>query len=168
MARWASRKPAPLCGFTICPVTWDASLVEQANPQQTGADGGRFLLDVSRSGYQANRTGEIDAVSEPSAHSIAVSPTIPDAATQTIAITEQGFVPLTVAVGPGNVVAFINVDLAEHAVNGSGWDSGLVAPGATHKVRATTETFAFADASDSLNKGMETGCEETLTAIPVL
>jgi len=110
---------------------------------------------VSRSGYQAYRTGEIDAVSEPLARTIALSPAIAEAATQTIAITEQGFVPPTVAVAPGSVVAFVNVDLVEHAVSGSGWDSGMLAPGATYKVRAATVgSFPYADATDALNKGV--------------
>ena len=142
---------------------WDAGLAGQTNPQVTSADGGYlftasdglFQLDVSRSGYQAYRTGEIDAASEPLTQAIALSPAIADAATQTIAITEYGFVPPTMSVAPGSVLAFVNVDLAEHAVRGSGWDSGMLAPGATYKVRvATPGTFAYADATDALNKGV--------------
>ena len=166
----------PLAGATVAALTgtaagdgsttfgaWDASLAGQTNPQQTGADGGylftadvgTFQLDVSRSGYQAYRTGEIDAANEALARTVALSPAIAEAATQTIAITEQGFVPPTVAVAPGGVVAFVNADLAEHAVRGSGWDSGMLAPGATYKVRAATVgSFSYADATDALNKGV--------------
>ncbi|MCB0145584.1 MAG: hypothetical protein KDE50_37215, partial [Caldilineaceae bacterium] len=52
---------------------------------------------------------------------------------------------------PGDVILWVNSDLAEHAVNGASWDSGLLALGESYKARVMDKgTFAYADGQNSL------------------
>ncbi len=67
---------------------------------------------------------------------------------QTIYITENGYLPASVKVQPNSVVEFVNVDVSEHASKGSNWDSGLLAPGQSYKVKLTTlGTYQYSDSA---------------------
>jgi len=141
---------------------WTQSQSGQVNPQVTGADGkynysasgGLYRLDVVRDGYQPYRSGDIAASEEPLNRNIALSPVIVEAATQQIVITENGFQPAVLAAKPGDVIEFVNLDLAEHSAAGSTWDSGILAPGQSYKVKVTTKgAFSYADSTGSLAAG---------------
>ncbi len=141
-----------------------ANVLGQANPTVTGADGsysfaapaGSYRLDVAQSGYQSYRTGDIDVATGALAVDVALAPVVADAATHTVYMTAGGFEPAIVAVRPGSVVEFVNLDLAEHGVrHASAWDSGILATGERFKVKLDAlGTFAYSDVTDTLTQGM--------------
>ncbi|MCB0094916.1 MAG: hypothetical protein KDE46_04310, partial [Caldilineaceae bacterium] len=135
--------------------------VESSEPaaQSTGADGaygftvadGVYRLAVMHSGYQPYRTGNIVVDSGSLAADINLSPAIADVANHIVHITASGFAPSVVNAQPGDVILWVNSDLAEHAVNGASWDSGLLALGESYKARVMDKgTFAYADGQNSL------------------
>lgn len=141
---------------------WSASQAGQPNPQVTDADGtysysansGTYRLDVVRDGYQPYRSGDIDASTTSLNQTIALSPVVAEATTQQILITGNGFQPATLNAKAGDVIEFINVDLAEHSINSSAWDSGLLAAGQSYKVKVTANgTFTYSDATDGTTGG---------------
>lgn len=135
---------------------FSAWLSGQSNPQVTGADGrysvladsGNFRLDVTRAGYQPYRSDNIDAGVESLSKNIALTPVINEAATQKIYITASGFQPAVTKVNAGAVVEFINLDLVDHAATGSAFDSGVLAPGASYKVKLGTSS-SYSDGTGS-------------------
>jgi plastocyanin len=141
-----------------------ASVLGQANPTTTGADGGysfaapagTYRLDVAQSGYQPYRTANIDVEAGALAVDVALAPVVAGAATHTVYMTASGFEPATLAVQPGSVVEFVNLDLAEHgARHASAWDSGVLATGGRFQVKLNTAgTFAYADVADALTQGV--------------
>ena len=140
---------------------WPAGDSGQPNPQTTAADGkygysattGVYRLQVERAGYQPYRSGDIDAESEILARDLALAPVVADPATQTIYITDNGFVPAAVTVAPGSVVEFVNIAFDERGSAGSGWDSGLLHTGQGFKVRLTTAgAYAYGDSAAPLSQ----------------
>jgi plastocyanin len=140
---------------------WPAGDSGQPNPQTTAADGkygysattGVYRLQVERAGYQPYRSGDIDAASVTLARDIALSPLVADPTTQTIYITDQGFVPATVTVAPGSVVEFVNLAFDERGSTGAGWDSGLLHAGQGFKVKLTAEgAYAYSDSAAPLSQ----------------
>lgn len=138
-----------------------AAASDEGNPQVTVADGaynysaadGLYRIDVVADGYQPYRTATIDAATTLLNRTIALSPSIADAATQTVYLTANGIAPATVTVAPGTVIEFVNVDLAEHGINGNGWDSGLLATGEGYKVKVDQAgTFTYSDSTDSFTQ----------------
>ena len=138
--------------------------VESSEPaaQITGADGtygftvadGTYRLAVMHSGYQPYRTGNIVVDSGSLAADINLSSAIADVASHIVHITANGFAPSVVNAQPGDVILWVNSDLAEHTVNGASWDSGLLALGESYKARVTDKgTFAYADGQNSLLTG---------------
>ncbi len=134
----------------------------QNNPQVTVADGayrysaadGIYRIDVVADGYQPYRTATINAATSPLNRTIALSPAIAEAATQTVYMTANGFAPATVTVTPGTVIEFVNVDLAEHGIESTGWDSGLLATGEGYKVKVDQAgTFTYSDSTDGFTQG---------------
>ena len=112
------------------------------------ATSGFYRIDVVAAGYQPYRTADLDAGAGSISPNIALSPVINEAATQTIYITENGYLPASVKVQPNSVVEFVNVDVSEHASKGSNWDSGLLAPGQSYKVKLTTlGTYQYSDSA---------------------
>lgn len=143
--------------------TWSTSQSGQANPQVTGADGkysysannGTYRIDVVRDGYQPYRSGDIDASTTSLNLNIALSPAVAEATTQQILITSSGFQPATLNAKPGDVIEFINVDLADHSTMSSAWDSGLLAAGQSYKVKLTTNgSYTYSDANDGATQGV--------------
>lgn len=141
---------------------WLPSQAGQPNPQVTGADGkysysassGTYRIDVVRDGYQPYRTGDIDASTTALNQNLALTPAIGEAATQQILITGNGFQPATLNAKPGDVIEFINVDLTDHNITSSAWDSGLLAAGQSYKVKVTTNgTFTYSDTTDGATSG---------------
>ena len=141
---------------------WTQSQSGQSNPQVTGSDGkysysagsGIYRIDVVAPGYQPYRSDDIDASESGLAQNVALSPVINEAATQTIFITPNGYVPASATVTPNSVVEFVNIDLDEHSSTGSDWDSGMLSTGQSHKVRLTTVgSFAYGDNANQLNQG---------------
>ncbi|MEZ4679093.1 MAG: hypothetical protein R2932_33240 [Caldilineaceae bacterium] len=56
---------------------------------------------------------------------------------------------------PGSVVEFINIDLVDHGAVGTAWDSGLLATGASYKVKLTQNgSFAYGDITDANTQGI--------------
>ena len=136
---------------------WLATQSGQGNPQVTSADGqygysagsGTYRLDVTRSGYQPYRSDAIDAGAEALNQNIALTPVIGEAATQKIYITPSGFQPAVAKVYASAVVEFINLDLVDHAATASAFDSGVLAPGASYKVKLATGNYTYADGNGS-------------------
>jgi plastocyanin len=140
---------------------WGQDQSGQPNPQVTGADGkysysassGIYRLDVAASGYQPYRTADMDASIASIAPNIALAPVINEATTQTIYMTENGFVPANATVTPGSVVEFVNLDLSDHASRNSSWDSGLLAPGQSFKIKLTSAgSYSYGDSAGLLNQ----------------
>lgn len=134
----------------------------QGDPQTTGSDGvyrfsaddGVYRIDVIRDGYQPYRTNDIDATESTVNQRIALSPQVPETTTHTVYLTANGFAPSTLTVSPGSVVEFINVDLEEHGIRNSQWDSGSLATGQSYKIKVSaTGTSTFSDSHDALNGG---------------
>jgi plastocyanin len=142
--------------------TWSTSQSGQPNPQVTGADGkysysanvGTYRLDVVRAGYQPYRSGDIDASTTALNMNIALSPAIAEAATQQVLITESGFQPATLNAKAGDVIEFVNVDLVDHGVTGSTWNSGVLGAGQSYKVKVSANgTYVYSDVTDGSTQG---------------
>ncbi|MEZ4870505.1 MAG: DNRLRE domain-containing protein [Caldilineaceae bacterium] len=134
--------------------TWGADQSGQANPQVTGGDGhynysasqGSYRLDVVRDGYQSYRSATVDASTLNM--NIALSPAIAEAATKQVLMTEQGFVPALLKANVGEVIEFINVDVAEHSATNNQWDSGILGPGQSYKVKVTAAgSYTYSDSA---------------------
>ena len=141
---------------------WAQGQSGQPGPQVTGSDGlysysassGIYRIDVAALGYQPYRSDDIDASRSMLTQAIALSPVIDEAATKTIFITENGYVPASATVTPNSVVEFVNIDLDEHSSTGSNWDSGMLSTGQSYKVRLTTVgIFGYGDNANQLNQG---------------
>ena len=133
---------------------WDSSSLGQSNPQTTGADGiytyaspeGTLRLSVARSGYQSYTTADFASDGGIIERDILLSPEVAAKTTHTVEMTENGFEPAYLAVRPGSVVQFVNVDLDDHTATGSSWDSGLLAASNSYKVKLDSEgTFNYED-----------------------
>ena len=142
--------------------TWSTSQSGQPNPQVTAADGkysysanvGTYRIDVVRDGYQPYRSNDIEADTTPLNQNIALSPAIAEAATHQVLITENGFLPATLNAKAGEVIEFVNVDLTDHGVTGSAWDSGVLSAGQSYKVKVTTNgTYAYSNVTDGATQG---------------
>jgi plastocyanin len=145
----------------------------QGTSQTTGSNGqyslsadlGTYRIDVARAGYQPYRSADIDAATASLNPPIALSPAVPEAATHTVYLTADGFAPSALTVTPGSVVEFVNSDVTEHGVVGSAWDSGLLTPGGSYKVKLTTAgAFSYRDVTDTLTNGLITVSDATPAA----
>lgn len=142
---------------------WNGTDYGQSNPLTTSVDGtysftapdGTYRVRVDHSGYQPYVTDALEQ-SEGTliAEDITLSPQINEEADYIIEINESGFLPATLTVTPGSIVAFVNVDFADHASRGAQWDSGILAPGAIYKVQFdTVDTYLYSDTVDPSNAG---------------
>lgn len=147
---------------------WDGA-GGQSNPQTTGGDGGylfippagSYRVQVSAPGYQPYTSAAVDvADGEAVAQAIALSPAVTEAADVTVSIGPGGFDPGVLTVPPGTTVRFVNVDVTDHSVVGvpnsraaSGFDSGLLSPGAsyTHTV-SQAGTLSLSDGTNPFNQ----------------
>jgi plastocyanin len=148
--------------------TWDGA-GGQSNPQTTGADGsylfippaGSYRVQVSAPGYQPYTSAAVDvADGEAVAQAIALSPAVTDAADVTVSIGSGGFDPGVLTVPPGTTIRWVNVDVTDHSVVGgsaaraaSGFDSGLLSPGAsyTHTV-SEPGALSLSDGTNPFNE----------------
>lgn len=154
---------------------WSSSESGQVNPQVTDATGtygysavgGVYRLDIARSGYQPYRTADIEVNNGVLARNIALTPQIDEAATQTIYIDEEGFTPAAVRVQPGAVIEFVNIGLGETGVLGAPWRSGVLAPGASYKVKLTTTGDYYFQGGDGLAGAMQISVDATVNTIQV-
>ena len=138
--------------------------VEAGEPatQNTGTDGsygftvvdGTYRLRAMRSGYQPFRSRDIVVDSSVLSVNVQLSPAIGDPANHIVYITNSGYEPAMVNAKPGDVVMWVNGDLAEHSATGAFWDSGLLTLGESYKVRvADTGTFVYSDSENVLFSG---------------
>jgi plastocyanin len=151
----------PLAGATVAalPVT---SLIA-LEPQTTSADGtfgfsnadGIYRLEVTLDGYQPYQTDEIAVTNGLLAQDVALTLAINEPPTHTVQMTADGFEPAFLEVKPGDVIEWLNADLADHAtVRGDEWDSGILATGERFRIKLDAEgTFSYADSTNSLNTG---------------
>ncbi len=134
--------------------------VESSEPdaQTTGADGaygftvadGSYRLVVVRDGYQPYYSDNTIVTDGALAADINLSPAIDEVANHVVYITANGFEPNVINAKPGDVVLWINADLAEHATIGDGWASGLLAMSEGYKVRFAEEgAFGYADGENA-------------------
>ncbi len=154
----------PLGGAQVVALTADdttsyaiapAGLMGDANPQTTDADGrygfraadGLYRLDVTRTGYQPYRSDDILVEDGRLATEIKLTPTVDEPADHTVYILAGGFTPATLTVSPGDVIEWVNADLADHqAMSDSNWDSGILTAGAGYKVRLDAEgSYTYSD-----------------------
>ncbi|CAG0927934.1 hypothetical protein TFLX_00709 [Thermoflexales bacterium] len=142
---------------------WPAAALGQPNPQATGADGAyRFnvpgvlnRLEVSRAGYQSYRSWDVAAENGLLAHDIDLTPALVDTAVYTITITDHGFEPAILKVAPGSIIAWVNVDLAEHTTRSAAWDSGTLNAGQAYRVPLTGPgTYTYVDDANPLETGV--------------
>ena len=147
---------------------WPAADFGQLNPQTTKANGyfsfftpaGLYRLDVTKNGYQPYRSPDLQVVSTPVRHDVALTPINAEAPQVTIAIGENGFEPPIVKVAPGTVIAFVNADVRDHSVQGQtavgtnapsagGFDSGALGPNQRYTVKLTAGgTYRFSDSAN--------------------
>jgi plastocyanin len=73
-------------------------------------------------------------------------------ATASIGDVSAGFVPLTMTVKTGTTVTWVNRDIVEHQVKGTGFDSGMLAADGTYSYKFTTA--GSYDYSDPLHTSM--------------
>lgn len=67
-------------------------------------------------------------------------------ATVSIGDVSAGFVPLTMTVKSGTTVTWVNRDITDHQVKGTGFDSGTVAPDGTYSYKFTaTGSIEYSD-----------------------
>lgn len=170
---------APLAGAAVaCAVgegnsfsLWPAADYGQVNPQTTGADGyfsfftppGTYRIEASKAGYQPYRSPDLVVAAEPVRHDVPLMPEPPaaaDAAAQagaehTVVIGDAGFEPAYLKVQPGDVVRFVNLDLAGHTVSAAGplaFDSGLLLGGERFAVELSAPgTLTVGDALNAAN-----------------
>ncbi len=142
---------------------WIGSDYGQSNPLMTANDGtysftapdGTYRVRAERNGYQPYVTAAFEH-SEGAliADDIQLSPAIGAEADFIIEVNESGFSPATLTVAPGSIIAFVNVDFADHSSNSSAWDSGILTSGAVYKVQLDTEqTYLYGDTSNPLSAG---------------
>jgi plastocyanin len=117
-----------------------AAQIGSNNPQTTGADGGfsfatisGFRLLVSRTGYQSYRSWDLNA-----AQDVRLTPELAGTPKHTVYITANGFEPAEITVQPGDLIEWVNLDLGEQGVSGTGIDSGALAAGQSYRARAGT------------------------------
>jgi plastocyanin len=158
-------------GETALFAPWNGSSLGQSNPVQSdgsgaysfGVEPGVYRLNVTASGFQPYRTGDIDATEGSLATDVRLTPNIDAAADQTVYVDESGFTPALLTVKPGSVVEWINIDLGEHAVTGSNHDSGLLGTGDSYKALFLAKgTFAFADGVEPGNVATILVSDETV------
>ncbi|MEZ4673028.1 MAG: hypothetical protein R2932_02150 [Caldilineaceae bacterium] len=130
--------------------------------QQTGVDGrygfqvadGTYRLHVEASGYQPYRSGDIVVDGGVLATDILLSPAIADVANHIVYITANGFEPAVVNAQAGDVIFWVNSDLAEHTVQVAGWNSGLLAVGEGYKAQVMDPgTITVTDGENPLATG---------------
>jgi len=130
--------------------------------QQTGVDGrygfqvadGTYRLHVEADGYQPYRSGDIAVNNGVLATDIKLSPAIADVANHIVYITANGFEPAVVNAEAGDVIFWVNNDLAEHAVQVAGWESGLLAVGEGYKAQVMDPgTIIVTDGANPLATG---------------
>ena len=127
-------------------VAWPASTFGQINPQSTQADGhfsfftppGVYRLDVKRAGYQPYVSPDLNVVSAPVHHDVALTPLM-STANQTVTIGTTGFSPVSITVSISDVVTWLNTDTRNHTLVGTtaGINSGALTPGASFSFRFT-------------------------------
>lgn len=135
-------------------VPWNGASQGQSNPQRTDADGHYAFtgpeeavrLTVQRAGYQPYTTADLASTGGLLEEDIQLTAEIAGEATHVVAITENGFEPAYLAVKPGSIVSFVNVDLSEHSASGSAFYSGLLLTGEEYKALFSNEgTFSYSD-----------------------
>lgn len=100
--------------------------------------GGALRLLATRPGYQPYRTWDIATPTGVLAAELPLTPVIAGAPDHTVTITANGFSPATLAVAPGDVIEWVNLDTRERGVRGDGIDSGALAPGASYRAQLNT------------------------------
>jgi plastocyanin len=162
---------------------WPGADFGQINPQTTGDDGyfsfftpaGTFRVEASAGDYQPYRTEDLVVVDAPVERNIPLTPQLSGPADHVISIGANGFSPAFLAVEPGAVIEWVNVDSGEHTsvsitptvsypasaaprstVDLSGadaWDSGILASGESYLRQLTTPgTYTYTDATVSIHQ----------------
>ncbi len=175
-------------------IPWDATAYNQVNPQQTGSDGyfsfytppGTYRVQVTKAGYQPYLSPNLTVVTRPVRYDVPLTPLIADTPVITITVDEQGFHPAVATVPPGSVVAWVNGSTAFHgsmsvappvrcqvcparAESASGWDSGLLAPGAVYRWRVSgTGTYTYTNPTNPLHTGMLIVAPRRRVYVPLL
>jgi plastocyanin len=139
---------------------WPAEALGQANPQTTGADGtysfsalgASSRLEVAHNGYQLYRSGAIDTSAGILNQNVALTPEIAGTPSHTIYVTANGFQPSILRVSRGSLIEWVNVDLDEHNMSSSGWDSGALAAGQIYRLTMNNiGSISYQDAANPLN-----------------
>jgi plastocyanin len=81
-------------------------------------------------------------------------------ATVSVGSVDAGFVPLTMTVKAGTTVTWVNRDIVEHQVKGTGFDSGMLAADGTYSFKFTT--VGSVEYTDPLHSSMKA----TINVVP--
>jgi plastocyanin len=136
---------------------WPAAALGKANPQSSDANGlfsfsapnGVNRLSATLNGYQPYTSWNIITGNGLLAEEIRLSPIIAEAATHTVYITANGYEPALLNVPAGSIIEWVNLDIVEHGVSGAGFNSGVLAPGASYKARLHSNgSYSFSDAAN--------------------
>jgi plastocyanin len=134
----------------------------------TGPDGtyafsvyeGTYRLRAEKTGYQTYESSSIEVDGIWAGRDLRLMPARPaaaagvDAAAYQVHMTEDGYESPELRVRTASVVEFVNLDLAEHTATGAGWDSGVLAPGESFTIVASTAgTFPYGDEEERLRRG---------------
>ena len=149
---------------------WEAQAFGQTNPQTTDTDGhfsylvpdGQYGLLITGPGYQPYRVSPFRHQGGIQGFNIGMPPTLTAVAAKSVVqITEDGFLPATLAIQPGDVVEWQNLGLGAagsvkstpDGVNASAgedaWDSGALQTGERFQLRFDREgTYTYVDSED--------------------
>ena len=141
---------------------WPAVALGQPNPQLADDDGeysfyvpgGISRLDVHLDGYQPYRSWDVFPMGGLLASDVKLTPQLSGPAAATVYVTDDGFEPAVISVPPRSIVEWINIDLDEHGVaaTGAAWESGVLAPGKSYRVRlGETGSYTYVDSAQPLN-----------------
>ncbi|MEM7028154.1 MAG: pectin acetylesterase-family hydrolase [Chloroflexota bacterium] len=133
---------------------WDGEELNQPDTLTTSTDGsfdftvpnGLYRLFVERDGYQTYLSRDVTVEAKSLVADLPLTPEVAQDADHIIQMTDTGFEPAIIIISVGDVVEWINADLAEHTTisttpelaypsqtGNNAWDSGVLTAGDSYK-----------------------------------
>jgi uncharacterized repeat protein (TIGR01451 family) len=151
---------------------WEAAAYGQQNPLTSDGAGaynfapipGVYRLRAARDGYQPYVSPSLNARTESVNRPLPLTPLIAESPHYVVGIDADGFTPSVLRAPRNAVIEWVNVGAAEHTAASSeplltpgtagngGWDSGVLATGASYRLRLTEAgTYTYTDAANPLH-----------------
>ncbi len=98
---------------------------------------------------------------------IMLTPATAEQPDHVVYVTDHGFEPAVVTARPGDIVQWVNADLAEHSIVRSGaWDSGVLRTGASYTVKlGGVGEYTYDDGANPANRGFGSVSDTSTTSI---